>query len=94
MSSRCTTLTIASTANTLLYRLARLLDMPTGFSRPSLNLPSTGVSRKVVPYVVSVLPVVIPLLIVTVEVSDCAWRILASQEHVVIRIINPTSAWA
>lgn len=96
LSSHATTLTIASAANTLFYRLAGLLGALRGFkiSREGLDLPSTGVGRKVVPHVMSVLPVVRPLLKAAAVVSDCALRILTSQEHVVIRIRNPTSAWA
>lgn len=64
-------------------------------SRLSINWLSAGVGRKVVPYVVSVLRVVMPLLVVAAVVRDCAWRVLASQEHVVIviRIPIPTSYW-
>lgn len=55
-------------------------------SGDGLNLQSTGVGWIVVPYVVSVLPVVLPLLKGAAVGRDCAWRILASQEHIVIRV--------
>ncbi|WP_227636407.1 hypothetical protein, partial [Klebsiella pneumoniae] len=46
----------------------------------------------VVSLIVGVLPVVSPLLEAAAGVSDCAWRILAGQEHVVVvRIREPAS---
>ena len=80
---------------TWLCRLAGLLHDLRGcrFSWEDLDLLSTGAGGVVVLYVVSVLPVVPPLLKAAAVVSDCARRILARQEHVVImRIPNQTSA--
>lgn len=76
------TLALASILHALVHRLAGLLH---ALLRHRVARFGLGRHLSVFPHVLNVAPVVPPLLVAAAEVHERAWRILAGQEHVVIR---------
>lgn len=82
----CTTLSIRSNHRTL-HRWPGVLKALGDCKGLSL-LCRTGVIGEMVSDVVNVFPVVASLLVAAAVVTDCARRILAGQEHVVVVRVN------